>query len=195
MADWAGCSPGLIQSIETGRRRLSTEIALRISNSTGVDATWLMSNDSDAPMINSAGGPYDYHKDFKPRESAKGVSPLVTALHRRWRELQLAVAFDLLHRLLTASRVKGKDSMNGFMDRLAKFLEKEVNSHANLKKTIKNEHRRTDMAAFKAGALSLLAAADFKPLQRGMIRLDWLLNEFGARKPHQSRRRRRSVKS
>jgi transcriptional regulator with XRE-family HTH domain len=69
MADWAGCSPGLIQSIETGRRRLSTEIALRISNSTGVDATWLMSNDSDVPMINSAGEPYDYHRDFKPRES------------------------------------------------------------------------------------------------------------------------------
>jgi hypothetical protein len=95
----------MIQSAEIGRERLSPRIASEFSRTSGVDSTWLMSDDPTAPMIGHDGRLYS-HKHF---ERAQANLRTLEGSQYRLRNLQLGVAFDLLHRLLAASRLKGKD--------------------------------------------------------------------------------------
>jgi hypothetical protein len=82
-------------------------------NATGIDVAWLMSNDPAVPMISATGHAYG-HADFK-RQQATVRAP--DASHYRWRESQVGVASDLLYRLLAASRLKGNEAVDGFMER------------------------------------------------------------------------------
>lgn len=58
MAGLLGCSPFTIHSIESGRRKLSKELAMRMSLETGIAAEWLLAGNPKAPPISSKGGPY-----------------------------------------------------------------------------------------------------------------------------------------
>ena len=49
MAEFLGCSVDTIQSIETGRLKLSDELAGRISLETGVSLKWLLDDDVSGP--------------------------------------------------------------------------------------------------------------------------------------------------
>jgi transcriptional regulator with XRE-family HTH domain len=50
LAQMIGKSVAAIQSIETGRLKLSKSLAAKISNATGADYSWLLRNDLSAPM-------------------------------------------------------------------------------------------------------------------------------------------------
>ncbi len=74
LADLAGCSRELIQSVELKRAKLTPDLALRISEATGVNLAWLMGNDLKAPPIATSGNPYmRYH--FENAQQLK-VAPL-----------------------------------------------------------------------------------------------------------------------
>jgi hypothetical protein len=81
-------------------------------------------------MINQAGDEYS-HADFERQKATDLNSP--DASHYRWRELQLATAFDLLHRLLKASRREGKDVVDEFMEDFEDFLKRSLGNTLNLK--------------------------------------------------------------
>lgn len=179
MGDLGGCSRHMIQSAEIGRLALSAKIASKISESTGIDLAWLTNNDPAAPMINHAGEEYTY-ADFERRRTNASAPD---ASHYRWRELQLGVVFDLLHRLLAASRLKGKDAVDGFMERLEEFLRSELGRHVRLEDAVHGERRRANEAALKTGriiALGLLTPSDLKPLKRGRERLGQAIAAFTA---------------
>lgn len=194
MADLGGCSRHTIQSIEISRVVLSARIAAKISTATGIDLAWLMSGDSRAPMINAAGEPYT-HADFEQRQTNRKAPD---AAHYKWRELQLGVAFDLLHRELAANRRKSKDAVNEFMDRVEGFLKSELRRLPKLEDTIFGERRRAKEAALKSGrimALQFLTPFDMKPLQRGREKLGQVVAAFTSRQTRQARRQTRRVKS
>jgi hypothetical protein len=175
------------QSAEMGRRPLSTRIALNISQRTGVDLAWLTNNNPAAPLIDHAGEVYS-RAAFEWRRQTKARAP--DASHYRWRELQLGAAFDLLYRLLAASRPKGKDTVDGFMQRLENFIKTELEKHVKLEDAIYGERRRAQEAASKTGrimALGLLTPFDLKPLKRGRARLGQAMAAFTSR-PLQPRR-------
>jgi len=60
MAQLVGCSAATIQSVElnSGRLKLSSSLAERISKETGVAVRWLLQNDTAAPIIDVAGEPF-----------------------------------------------------------------------------------------------------------------------------------------
>jgi transcriptional regulator with XRE-family HTH domain len=168
MADLSGCSRYMIVSIEVGRFPLSPRIAAEISKRTGVDVAWLMGGDRDAPMVSLTGQPYSL-EDFERRQRDFHFSE---GAHYRWRELQLGVGFDVLHRLLRASQFEG--TVRDFMDRFEGFLEAELRHHTALEDTILGERRRAREAGMKAGKvipLGLLTPADAKPFKRGLEKL------------------------
>jgi transcriptional regulator with XRE-family HTH domain len=173
------CSQHMICSIEIGRLPLSTRLASRISQSTEIDLTWLTNGDSTAPMIDHAGRPYSY-QTFERRKTNR---PAPDESHYRWRELQLGVGFDHLHRILAASRVKG--TTKEFMDRVEGFIKTELSHHVRLEDAIFGERRRASQAASKSGriiALGLLTPFDEKPFRRGRERLGQAIAAFTARR-------------
>jgi transcriptional regulator with XRE-family HTH domain len=193
MADLGGCSRHTVQSIEIGRVVLSARIASKISTSTGIDLAWLMSNDR-APMITSASEEYTI-SEFQRRQTNR-VAP--DAAHYKWRELQLAGAFDMMHRLLAANRLKGKDAVNEFMDRVENSLKAELKRLPRLEDRILGERRRAKEAALRTGrimALHFLTPFDMKPLLRGRERLGQAVAAFTSRQTRQARRQTRRVKS
>jgi hypothetical protein len=195
MADFGGCSAAMIQSSEIARRPLSTPIATKISQRTGIDLAWLMSDDPDAPMINQAGEPYSYDADFERRQTNRSAPD---ASHYRWRELQLGDGFDLLHRLLGANRLKGEDAVAEFMDNFADFLKTQLKKHVKLEDTVYGEIRRAREAALKTGKiipLGFLTPTDIKPLRRGRERLGQAIAAFTSGQARKSWRRARRVKS
>ena len=170
----------MIQSIEIGRLQLSTRIASKLSESTGIDLAWLTNGDPTAPMIDRAG--HAYARETGERQKTNRRAP--DASHYRWRELQLAIGFDLLHRLLAASRLKGKDDGDGFMERFEKFIKSELSHHVRLEDAVYGERRRATEAARKSGkiiALGFLTPFDDKPFRRGRERLGQALAAFTAR--------------
>jgi transcriptional regulator with XRE-family HTH domain len=178
IAALAGCSRHLIAMIETNRMALSERIASKISESTGVDATWLMNNDPHAEMINSAGARYS-EQDQQQAAQSSGLHSLP---HYRFRELQLAMTYDLLSRLLAASRLKR--TMPVFMNRLEVFIKAELAQHPSLEDAVYGERRRASEAALKSGkviALSLLTPFDEQPLRRGRARIERAIAAFTAR--------------
>jgi transcriptional regulator with XRE-family HTH domain len=116
MGDLGGCSRHLIQSIEIGRLQLSTRIASKLSENCGVDLAWLTNGDPTAPMIDHEGRPFN-RETF---ERQKANLRTLESSHYRFQNLQLGVGFDLLHRLLAASRLKGKDDVDEFIERFEK---------------------------------------------------------------------------
>jgi hypothetical protein len=194
MADFGGCSAAMIQSSEIGRRPLSTRIASKISQRTGVDLAWLMSNDPTAPMINDAGEEYTSADFERQKVNLRGPD----ARHYRWRELQLADGFDLLYRLLAANRLKGKDAVNEFMEDFEDFLKAELKKHVKLEDTVYGERRRAKEAALKTGriiALGFLTPFDLKPLRRGRERLGRAIAAFTSGQARQPWRQPQRIKS
>ena len=58
MANLVGCSTATIQAVEYGKLVLSEKLAVEVQRQTGVDLTWLRSNDVLKPALNRVGGPY-----------------------------------------------------------------------------------------------------------------------------------------
>ena len=195
LAELGKCSRHLIQSVEIGRTRLSTKIASRLSENCGVDFAWLTSDDSTAP-IDHAGRPYS-SETFERRKINRRAPD---ASHYRWRQLQLGTGFDLLHRLLAANRLKGKDDVDGFMERFEKFIKTELSHHVRLEDAVYGERRRATEAARKKGkiiALGLLTPFDDKPFRRGRERLGAALAalQLGSNRRNESRVSRMSRNS
>jgi len=54
-----GCPVSTLQSLELGRRNLTEEMAVQVSNATNVHLGWLLNGDPNAPIIDQEGNPYD----------------------------------------------------------------------------------------------------------------------------------------
>ena len=120
------------------------------------------------------------------------------ASHYRWREMQLGCACDFIYRLLAASKLKGKDAVDGFMERLEKFIKTELSHHVRLEDAVYGERRRANEAALKTGrviALGLLTPFDEKPFKRGRARLGAALAAFTAARARQEMRHAQRIKS
>jgi transcriptional regulator with XRE-family HTH domain len=194
MAIHGSCSPAMIQSAEIGRKPLSVAIAFKVSESTGIDFAWLMSDDPRAPMITSAGEEYTI-SEFERRQTNR-VAPGAT--HYRWRELQIGLALDFLYRLLGANRLKGKEAVHGYMQRLEGFIKSELKRLPMLEDRVFGEIRRAKEAAAFTGrirALQFLTPFDMKPLQRGREKLGQSIAAFTSRQTRQARRQTGRVKS
>jgi transcriptional regulator with XRE-family HTH domain len=194
MGDVGSCSRHTVQSIEIGRVVLSARIAAKISESTNIDPSWLTSDDPGAPMTNVAGEAYTI-SEFERRRTNR-VAP--DAAHYKWRELQLGVAFDMTHRLLAANRLKGKDAVNEFMDRVENFLKAELKRLPRLEDRILGERRRAKEAALRTGrimALQFLTPFDMRPLLRVREKIGQNIAAFTSRQPRQARRQAKRIKS
>ena len=145
-------------------------------------------------MINQAGAAYDYDADFKSRQTNRSAPD---ESHHRWRELQLGVGFDLLHRLLAANRPKGADAVKEFMEDFEAFLKEQLKEHVKLEDTIFGERRRATEAALKSGtiiALCFLTPFDLKPLRRGREKLAQAIAAFTSGQARQPWRKSRRIK-
>jgi hypothetical protein len=168
MAALAGCSLHLVQSIEIGRMKLSAKVANEISRRTGVSEAWLMENDPKAPMVAASGKPYSV-EIFEGRQLKFHFSERA---HLRWRQIQLGVGFDILHRLLRAAQSEG--NVKALMDDFEEFITTKLKEYPALDDTIHGEHRRAREAAAKAGKvipLGRLTPLGVESLKRGRVRL------------------------
>jgi transcriptional regulator with XRE-family HTH domain len=58
MAELLGCSRHAIHSLESGRLKLSDELATKMFHETGISLDWLLEGDPSAPAISARGEPY-----------------------------------------------------------------------------------------------------------------------------------------
>ena len=68
LADLLDCSVDTVQSIETGRLRISENMARKISHATAVNLNWLLDDDVTKPIINHYGTPYT-KANFEERQA------------------------------------------------------------------------------------------------------------------------------
>jgi hypothetical protein len=150
---------------------------------------WLTTNDPGARMVTPGGD--DYTREVFERQTKAGGPD---EAHYRWRELQLAVAFDLLYRLLAAWRLKGKDAVRAFIGRLERFLKDELKTLIKLQDTVYGERRRAEEAARKTAgkitALEFLTPFDLKPLRRVREKVGQAIAAFTAQQVRQVRQTR-----
>lgn len=103
LAELLDCSLGIIQSVESGRVRLSEKLAQRAAFETGVSVEWLLKNDTTAPPVDHAGNPftketYERHRVESSRPKEEDLEHVNTVLTKT---LTRAAA------LLDVSRRKG----------------------------------------------------------------------------------------
>jgi transcriptional regulator with XRE-family HTH domain len=70
-----GCSVHTLQSIETGRLKLSEDLAWRMSGATGVHFRWLMDNNLSAKFASASGGRYSKSEFERVQANKKVGSP------------------------------------------------------------------------------------------------------------------------
>jgi hypothetical protein len=147
---------------------ISAKIAAELCRRTGISDTWLMENDPKAEMVGVDGKPYT-PEIFRQRQLDFYFSE---GPHYLYRELQLGVGFDILHRLLRAAQSKG--NVKALMDDFEEFITAKLKDYPALDDTIRGEHRRVREAARKAGKaipLGLLSPLGVEPFKRGRVRL------------------------
>jgi transcriptional regulator with XRE-family HTH domain len=105
-----GCSVHTLQSIETGRLKLSEEVARRISVATGVHLRWVLENDLEAEIVGSRGHPFT-KSDFECVQANKKIG---SSEFMRFMVADYGASFYGQIRALLSSAVKRE---------LAKFLE------------------------------------------------------------------------
>ena len=87
--------------------------------------------------------------------------------------------------MLAASRLKGKDDVDGFIERLEKFIREELDHHIPLQDAVYGERIRANKTALKTGriiALGLLTPTGVEPFKRGRRRLGAAIAAFTARR-------------
>ena len=180
LAGLSGISRQLLLAIETGRKPLSTAAAAQVAEATGVSLEWLMSDDDSQPY-NTLGEPYS-RADFDRRQSPAVPSVHETRSHFYFNEARLGVAYDLLCRLLAASRVEGNTAK--FMEKTEKFLHEQLVQYPSLENAIREERTKASQRALKGArlvALGLLSPANPEPFKRGRERLSRALAAITAK--------------
>src|SRR5207248_11470095 len=61
MAELLHCSPALIHSIETGRKKLTDEKAMKMFHETQICPKWLLKGDPNVPAVSASGEPSTRH--------------------------------------------------------------------------------------------------------------------------------------
>jgi DNA-binding XRE family transcriptional regulator len=149
MGELAGVKRVTIQAIELGKLKLSPRLAHKISRATGANYGWLMDGDPSKPPINHAGRPYT-EKDFvlaRDQELAQ-----LSTYHSQRGRLELAQAYYYL-RLLLDDISQGKDPFEEsfFLQRLAHFVNRELNPRRQLMEEIVQENEQRYKAALATG--------------------------------------------
>jgi transcriptional regulator with XRE-family HTH domain len=135
----AGVSRNAIALIETGRLGLSSKLAERISQETGVAVLWLTTNDPSFPMVDFNGQPYRAARFSEAQEitRSKDLKPL--ALYRDEPEMEICVAAGLLVYILEAARQRNQ--VPQFQKRLGDFIQYELAKFPELRDEVYQEIR------------------------------------------------------
>ncbi len=130
-----GCSVQAVQSIETGRLKLSEEMARRISDATGVHLRWLLDNDLDAEIVGSPDGRPFTKSDFEHRQALKKIG---SNEFMQFMIGDYAAAFYGQIRAMLSSAVK-RDSAEIATWKVAKFLDDCRNEFGHDEKLVPEE--------------------------------------------------------
>ena len=142
-----------IEAIEQNRLRLSPQLAFQISRACGIDAGWLLSGDSDLPMVNRRANVYG-RRDFEQAQD-EDLKPL--QVYELSPEMEVAVAYDLLYRALRAARKKNK--VSEFIKWLKDRVREAVHQFPELKEEVYGGLR-----SGKAAGKDFLFPRDAEPL-------------------------------
>lgn len=146
-ADLIGCTVHTINSLETGRLKLSEEMAQRIFHATGISIGWLLAGNVKAPPVSAWGEPFTL-EIFERSESKK---------NHRDKVIPLRFAADFvnfagqLHRILSRANREGNYAMPAY--KVERFL-------ATLAKEFGDDESPEGWAAARDGMLGDIADAD-----------------------------------
>ena len=181
IADRAGCSRHAIESIEQGRLRLSTSLGFKISQATGCDFGWLMSNDESLLMINHEGQPYT-KGDF---ELARDEELESLRFYRVEPEMEIGVAYGLLCRVLQAARARDVKDVVDFQKRLEWYVRSEVGHFRELQDAVYGEIQqwnRENVGTGKSYPKTFLFPRSAKPFELGQRKFDEAIAAIADRK-------------
>jgi DNA-binding XRE family transcriptional regulator len=169
----AGCSKFTIESLESNplRLKLSTRLAFKISESTGCDVNWLLSNSENLPMTNANGRDYS----LQDWEDARDADLESLKFYRVEPEMEIGVAADLLHRVLDAARKRDIKALSDFQKRLEHYVRSEISRFRDLQDEVYQEIRQwgeRNVATGKSYPKNFLFPRSLEPFKRGKKRAD-----------------------
>ena len=169
----AGCSKFTIESVETNssRLKLSTSLGFKISEATGCDYGWLMSNEENLPMISHSGRDYTL-ADF---ENARDADLESLKFYRVEPEMDILVAADILHRVLEAARKRDVKAVSDFQKRLEHYVRSEISRFRDLQDEVYREIRKwgeENIGTGKSYPKNFLFPRSTEPFKRGKKRAD-----------------------
>ena len=122
-AELIGCSVHSLQSIETGRLKLSEPLARRISTETGVHLRWLLENNLKVPIVKAGfGRTWTYTRsDYECAQASKTIG--VDKLTEQISEDYAASFYAQIRAILSSAAKAGRARVELATWKLAKFLE------------------------------------------------------------------------
>ena len=132
-------SRNAIALIETGRLGLSSKLAERISQETGVAVIWLMASDPAFSMVNFNGHPYRAEDSLTAQKMLhdRDLKPL--AIYRDEPEMEVCVAAAWLVHILEAARQRNQ--IPQLRKRLERFIQSEFAHYPELRDEVYRELR------------------------------------------------------
>jgi transcriptional regulator with XRE-family HTH domain len=134
MAAIASCSVHSLLSIELGRLKLSSRMALKVARATGISLDWLTGD--WGPMVNDRGEPYS-REDFDDARNAEKTM----AFYLAEEEMEILIACDRLFSVYKAARARGLDEVVKVRRAVNKFVEDQVRPFRSLKAQIEQENK------------------------------------------------------
>jgi transcriptional regulator with XRE-family HTH domain len=126
-------------SIETGRRSLTECYARRVSDKSGVSASWLLANDREKPPLNDSNQPYQ-KSDLLEAQNNLGSWSFDTEWNRRKSANFLRNAYRTLRAIDEEVIGLGYELVD-FHARLDKFLKRELERFPAVKERLDSKRR------------------------------------------------------
>jgi transcriptional regulator with XRE-family HTH domain len=133
MASLLSCSVHSLLSIELGRMKLSSRMALKVVRATGISLDWLTGDSGE--MLNEHGSPYTL-KDFEECRNRDQTM----AFYLAEEEMEILVACDRLFSVYKAARARAIHEVPKFQRDLKEFVEDHVKKFPQLRAQIEQEN-------------------------------------------------------
>ena len=191
LSEILGCSRYTIHSLESGRRRLCTRMALRLSRETGICPGWLLGGNAEAPPV-AAGGERYTKEHFECAQAAKsertplGLEQILSLwnqeLHSILESAMERKQCDLVVYKVTTALKKWGDvfgRVSTETDNQPTYIHAECKRSQEVKLTTRNEVNPKNGVEIKVGASRVILSG---PVEAAMDAITQIMAEFAAPK-------------
>jgi transcriptional regulator with XRE-family HTH domain len=138
LADLAGCSTATIQAVELLKLKLSSGLAFKISQATGISYDYLLAGDPNKAPVNHNGQPYSEADLIR----AQDEDLRTLRYHELYPKVALAQAYFFLKRVLESEQSNNWAGVPFFLKRVESFVRSQVHSVPALQNEVYRELKR-----------------------------------------------------